>query len=412
MIQNVAESNSSDHQRDQSAVSVPCPRCGYDQRGVMSQWTDACPLQGVCAECGLAYFWAELLAPEKYEPKWCVEFAPRGPVKFIKSCIKTAVRTLWPWMFWKRQNMAFDVRWRRLAMYWLFLLLLPLLLYPVEQAAVAVRVRMLVDSELTQARQSMISNIPRLQKYLQELSQIEIVEDSLVLNRWAIESEAERQAEIARIQNSIQVMQYSQTQSASVNQPLWRAIYEAVFTPFSSASNGKVVGGWNFGIGAYPAPDQLHNYLFGYASVYVSYGDMLGMIVAYSIFTAALLMLIPIEFALLPISRRKAKVQWRHVWRVAAYSVSLPAWVVLSAALLMCVATVVPEYFQVMQSIVGFLMIAPPLLLIIWWAVAIKRYLRMPHGWLIAPVFAILSVLVLVAIVFWGGQMIFGPQVL
>ena len=34
--------------------TIGCPRCGYDQRGMVESWTLQCPLTGECAECGLA----------------------------------------------------------------------------------------------------------------------------------------------------------------------------------------------------------------------------------------------------------------------------------------------------------------------------------------------------------------------
>ncbi len=40
---------------------ILCPTCGYDLRGTMGDWSRACPLRGVCSECGLQFEWAEMI---------------------------------------------------------------------------------------------------------------------------------------------------------------------------------------------------------------------------------------------------------------------------------------------------------------------------------------------------------------
>ncbi|MCZ6834720.1 MAG: hypothetical protein O7G85_03005, partial [Planctomycetota bacterium] len=39
--------------------------CGYDLRGTMGDWTNACPLRGVCSECGLGFDWADMIGSSK-----------------------------------------------------------------------------------------------------------------------------------------------------------------------------------------------------------------------------------------------------------------------------------------------------------------------------------------------------------
>ena len=36
-----------------------CPRCGYDLSGEIATWTEACPVRGLCTECGLEFAWGE-----------------------------------------------------------------------------------------------------------------------------------------------------------------------------------------------------------------------------------------------------------------------------------------------------------------------------------------------------------------
>lgn len=44
-----------------SPRGIVCPRCSYDLRGTMGDWSRACPLRGVCPECGLQFEWAEMI---------------------------------------------------------------------------------------------------------------------------------------------------------------------------------------------------------------------------------------------------------------------------------------------------------------------------------------------------------------
>src|SRR3954466_10401245 len=84
---------------------VRCPRCGYDQRGVVATWTESCPLEGTCSECGLTLNWSEVLNPEQHEPQWCVEFVPKWQ-RVPAACMKTCLMSLWPWTFWKQIKMS------------------------------------------------------------------------------------------------------------------------------------------------------------------------------------------------------------------------------------------------------------------------------------------------------------------
>ena len=67
-----------------------CPRCGYDLRGVVTTWADACPLESTCSECGLFFAWSEVIGPLAPRPGWCVEFAATWwgvPWRAIKTMV-------------------------------------------------------------------------------------------------------------------------------------------------------------------------------------------------------------------------------------------------------------------------------------------------------------------------------------
>ncbi len=79
--------------------SMPgCPRCGYPLAGVVSCWTDRCPLRHTCAECGLEIDLVRLLGRDQI-PRWFVE-AGRTPGGRLRRTPGTMVRLavpFWPW---------------------------------------------------------------------------------------------------------------------------------------------------------------------------------------------------------------------------------------------------------------------------------------------------------------------------
>lgn len=94
-----------------STVSARCPRCGYDQRGAVESWADACPMNGVCTECGLEFEWRELLNPAYGQPRWCVEYVERW-YRVPLGIAGTMLLTLRPWRFWSDLRMTHHPRWR------------------------------------------------------------------------------------------------------------------------------------------------------------------------------------------------------------------------------------------------------------------------------------------------------------
>lgn len=393
IIPSVADTALTLHQVEHTAREACCPRCGYDQRGAMSQWTQSCPLNGRCAECGLDFWWSELLQPEKYEPQWCVEFAPRGPVRFIKSCFKTAARTLWPWSFWKRQNMAFDVRWRRLALFVLFLVLLPVPIYVIQQTVIAIRVRNIVTASLQQWPQMMAGSVRRQQAWITQVKTMELEseEDSVL----GITTEQDRQDALDAANAQLVKLQQQTSGTWTVDQPLWRAVCEAMFMPFSPISYGSIKSGSTVAM-PYPAPNQLYLAVGPNALGTIRRNDFFTFVTVMAIGMFGLTLLMPIEFALLPISRKRAKVRWQHVWRVAVYSITPTACVAYLGMILFAAIVTFPQQLNALHTGLYLVAFVPPFLLVLWWAVAIKRYLRMPNGWLIAPVFAVLAILLTV----------------
>lgn len=79
-----------------------CPRCGYDLRGTLETWKDACPLEGRCSECGLEFEWGRLFVegnlPWLFEHHW-----RRRPVR---TALATSARIFRPWRLWREMAMT------------------------------------------------------------------------------------------------------------------------------------------------------------------------------------------------------------------------------------------------------------------------------------------------------------------
>ncbi|MBX3387994.1 MAG: hypothetical protein KF691_00920 [Phycisphaeraceae bacterium] len=88
-------------------MEVRCPRCGYDQTGVMSAWREACPVQGRCSECGLDFLWCDAVAPPRCEG--LVEHATTF-WRWSWWGVRTFARTWRPMRFWNWLRMEYPPR--------------------------------------------------------------------------------------------------------------------------------------------------------------------------------------------------------------------------------------------------------------------------------------------------------------
>ncbi len=106
-----------------------CPRCDHDLRSEPMQWTEACPLEGRCPECGLRFRWADLVHPRLVLPGWSVEGPARGRDALRRLPAQVLVATVRPRMLHRRVRLEHRRRpGRLLAM--VGLLVLGLLLMP------------------------------------------------------------------------------------------------------------------------------------------------------------------------------------------------------------------------------------------------------------------------------------------
>lgn len=88
-----------------SGFTPICPRCGYDQSGIVDTWTDSCPTEGVCTECGLGFEWATVFEPARFDLPWYVEHG-RGVRAWIVRSMKTILRLLSPVHFCRELDMT------------------------------------------------------------------------------------------------------------------------------------------------------------------------------------------------------------------------------------------------------------------------------------------------------------------
>lgn len=371
-------------ERDSNDVAPACPRCGYDLRGAIATWRETCPLQGTCAECGLAMRWAEVLVPEKFEPPWCVEFVQLRR-RFGWASANTFARSARPFRFWSTLKMSMPLRPWRLAVY-VALLLMPVLASAVVvQVVAAVRVRYELQQELTMQFSQMKQQAAGLKAML----------------------DAPGYSELTRGRAAQQLAQFRIMIAAPwvVNHSYAAAIAEAVLFPWRSQSSGTM-GGWGGAVQGYPAPRDLHATLLGrYAQRTTPLNrkdpaiTLACVVVAIWIATT-----MPLAFVLLPVSRRRARVRWSHLFRVAGYGMVIPSAAV--AAMLLCVALgcafdgLQPAAHATAHTLGRFGILGAT---IVWWAAAIRCYLHIPHAWAVPPVLAFLLIVVLVAAVYVLG---------
>lgn len=326
------------------AASPRCPRCGYDQRGVVAAWNDSCPLHGTCSECGLIFNWAEVLVPQKFEPLWCVEFSK--PSRVLWAAIRTLIRSFWPWKFWRDLQMSYAIRWRRLALYMLLLLGTSLWLYVLAQTAIAVYVRHDIERTISQ----------RFTSY-------------------------------------------------TINHSYFDAIVEAVATPLAGRSSGWIQHPQ--GSFPYIAPIELQEHLqrslWGPGRRTNIDARMVFATIMLLVVGMLMLLAFPVTLILLPVSRKRAKVRWAHIIRVTTYSIFIPPLTVI--ACLVVAFACIAAGTRSLSAMIAFGAVIPIFNLLWWWA-ALKNYLKIPHSFAVAILLSILlwlltpMLIVMVAITF------------
>lgn len=76
---------------------IDCPRCGYDQRGQIATWTDRCPMNGTCVECGYELNWSRVFMIARHP--WLFELNWRD--RPFRRVALTLLYGLRPRAFWR-----------------------------------------------------------------------------------------------------------------------------------------------------------------------------------------------------------------------------------------------------------------------------------------------------------------------
>ncbi len=319
-----------------------CPRCGYDLRGTTALCSEACPLTGTCPECGVVCDFSEILSPKLSKPAWCVEYTP-GWLRLPVRSLMTFAMTFWPWGFWRSLKMTHEPRWRWVGLYFA-LLILPLY--------VALSVG---NGVAAWSKWQGISQDPRV---------------------ITLPSRA-------------------------------KVVTQAVLIPWSSVSPGAVKQLAPPRTFRYPSPAELlgfpHRFRANLRNVTTDliiygppprlwYTSKLMYFVSLLALQLSAALLCPLGFLALPVSRRRAKVRWRHVMRIMLYGlaalVPLVAWLCAKMAL-------GPWDFRNVGDVAWWLTAGfVPVFLVVWWSVAAQRYLHMRHGWGVGLAVVVMAFLV------------------
>lgn len=352
---------------------------------MIESWLESCPLRGICSECGLKFIWSEVLHPEKYEPLWCVEFPSAGPLR--RSTLKTYLMSFRPWRFWKDIRMSHDIRWRRIAAYITVFLLPLVLLYVLEQSAVAIRVRTLQQQEMQRM----------LNIYQREIRTVNMRIANLQRNNLDAPELQIFKANLAFMNGII-------TTPPTIHCTYPEAVLEAIFFPLRSVSN-HTMGTFGGAATPYIAPRNLHKTMFSLESSIFMRRYASGLrrewVIVLLLVQLAMILGLPLGFILLPASLRRAKVRWRHLFRVMVYSLFLPLTVMLVLGILFNLGVSISAIRSVILIQTKWVFIlALPIGLMAWWALAIHFYLKIPHGWVIAPALAFVITLLVLTIIF------------
>ncbi|MGI9015388.1 MAG: hypothetical protein ACR2GY_14240 [Phycisphaerales bacterium] len=373
-----------------------CPRCGYDQRGVVSTWTQACPVRGTCAECGLEFEWSRVLNRARYEPQWCIEFSPgKSPVRILQSFCTTAWRSFHPWTFWQSISMEHRIRWRRLVMYVAILILPFVLLYVAAQSWAALQVRASYISRFAE-----IFNV----QIAADSQQVATLKSNLEL--WG--QPESRYAD--RVNNAIAALEISMAQNRKlaanplVPTPL-QVTWEHVISPLKQRSSLQMT--YPSGLRQpYVAPVDIWDSVIDARFIptaaawqpsywwNMQYRAKRGAL--WFITACTYVLLFPLTLLVLPATLRRRKVRLAHVGRVVMYSVLMVPVLFVIVALCVGVFTTASRVSPVICRIaIGSTLV----MLLVYYGFALSRYMKLPRAWFVTAMLSWMSLLLPIALV-------------
>lgn len=364
------------HAEGVACGAAPCPRCGYDLRGLAEAWTTRCPLKGVCTECGYDLEWADVLNENYRPPRWCIEYA-QSRWDIARRVVMTPGMMLWPPAFWRGLKMSNPPHWRRIAIVLIIIPIVAWILFAItvatdaglkwKEAAGAPELVRLVS---TNGRQTEFREYTNKRK----LWRVVVYAAALPLSETP-GGELTPGAPIPRAQLTQQPQWMAQTvythrDDTGAIVPAARFLYSP-----REVAHGVFIGETDPVYAWRDWPRWIHPYL----NVVQSASWLLGYVVV--LYTIA-----PLCFALLPQSRRKARVLPRHIVRIWLYSLGfllIPVVAFFVGAFLSRVlGEIADTSFQREFMLVNMMIM--PAILFLWWGSATWKHLKMDHAWGVA----------------------------
>lgn len=315
-----------------SQLEPRCPRCGYELRGIMASWEKVCDLNDTCSECGLEYEWGELLNPRRNVPKWCVEYAEGWRFGFLFRMIRTLLKMLRPWRFWRELRMYHTPHWRGLALLHLYLLAGVYLVFVISLG-------IYVADDWIWEPGPYVTNLTA--------TRLEVVCTTILL---------------PISQRSPGTYQESRLAYDSTNQPTG-IIVKDNHIPAPSIYAKKYLDDWLKDNGV-------------------------GVLMLAMYFLAS-----PMCFFALPQSRKQAKVNWNHIVRISAYA-TLLVWPFLCLSLFATsVRNQVHLWRYDFEFLMAFSFLGLIVYGFVWWSLAASRYLKMPQPWAVGLAISVMTLL-------------------
>jgi hypothetical protein len=343
------------------AAAPACPRCGYDLSAATFGWSESCPLDGRCSECGLEFGWREIFRPDTM-PWWWIEGA-RGFRQVAAALVLLPfVSCAAGWIF-ARIRLGQHGRPRRLAA----CLLVPIVLIHAFGVAASIPSLFRVPWNGRLAPLSDIGAFPRMSRP-------------------------------TGIQTATNLVVALPQAMVPFHRFLWLPYCEARGTAFGGDDRtGQPLGNppspaW---VGAAWVPWN------GDAA----YRD--AVLKDFGPFVLVATILVPmcsvLTFAALPVTRRRAKVRAMHLLRCGAMAIAMSA---TTGAALMVSAVAIGSLASLPGAVVPVFPAIGLGFIVFWWTRAIRDYLRMPHAWAVAVSIVLVGVLGALVILLGVGQLL------
>lgn len=365
-----------------SSREATCPRCGYDLRGEVRRWRETCPVNGQCTECGLAFRWVEVLQRDRQSPNWWVE-AQQARRFFLVRVVYTTGASCWPPFFWRRVQMRHRARWRGLIGHLFAMAMMVLILVHLSFGVIGFQ----RWQQYTSGQQVWIDYVDQNGRWTGIMPSYQVYSTSddpiraLLLCIFTPTSAepiaqlaAPRAPAVGRVPSD--VMHHTVTLAPSGT---------TLVPPTVAGESPRTLIGGKWHLGSWPTSVFLKSPLPPRMELYARL-TLIPLLI--------MLLCVPF-FGFLPVSRRRAKVRWAHIWRIALYPI---AWLALPVVYGAWSTTLgsswqggVPGSLGVITFTCIYLI---PGALIVWWAYAVNRYLRMPHAWAVATLAVLFSYVV------------------